>query len=96
MIDEYGNKNEWIIDDTTFKKKYEVDIENPMLFKPKGGPQIFVEIPDNIILEQWGSEMNIEKGGYINITNVDDMYGISKRDFEDTYRFVGEEIKKTK
>ena len=24
---------------------------------------------------------------YINITNVDDMYGISQRDFEDTYRF---------
>lgn len=28
------------------------------------------------------------KGGYINITNKDDLYGISKRDFEDTYKIV--------
>ena len=96
IIDEYGNKNEWIIDDSVFKKKYEIDPENPSLYKPIGGPQIFVEIPDDITLQQWGSEMNIEKGGYINITNVDDMYGISKRDFDDTYRFVEEENKKTK
>lgn len=68
--------------------KYEMDPENPSLFKPKGGAQIFVKIIDNIILEQWGSDMKIAAGGYINITNVDDMYGISQRDFEDTYRFT--------
>ena len=32
--------------------------------------------------------MEISSGGYINITNPDDMYGISQRDFEDTYIFV--------
>ena len=32
--------------------------------------------------------MNIAAGGYINITNPDDMYGISERDFEDTYKVV--------
>ena len=96
IVDEYGNKNQWIIDDSTFKRKYEIDPENPGLYKPVGGPQIFVEIQDNITLEQWGSEMNIEKGGYINITNPDDMYGISKRDFEDTYSFVSESISKQK
>ena len=94
VIDDNGHPNQWIIDDTTFKKKYEVDPENTSLYKPKGGPQIFVPITDNIILNQWGSDMKIAAGGYINITNVDDMYGISQRDFEDTYKFTDSQSKK--
>ena len=94
IIDNNGHSNQWIIDDTTFKKKYETDPENPSLCRPKGGPQIFVQITDNIILNQWGSDMQIAAGGYINITNVDDMYGISQRDFEDTYRFTDDFSKK--
>lgn len=88
ITDINGHINQWIIDDTTFNKKYEIDPENPSLCRPKGGPQIFVQIPDNIILNQWGSDMKIASGGYINITNIDDMYGISQRDFEDTYKFT--------
>lgn len=60
----------------------------------QGGPQIFVQIKDNIILNQWGSDMQIASGSYINITNVDDMYGISQRNFEDTYKFVDDLSKK--
>ena len=86
LMDSNGHINEWIIDDTTFKKKYEIDSENPNLCKPKGGLQVFVQISDNIILNQWGSDMQIA----INITNVNDMYGISQRDFEDTYKFIDE------
>ena len=58
------------------------------MFKPKGGPQLFVKITENITLNQWGKDENIAAGGYINITDSNDMYGISQRDFEDTYRFV--------
>ncbi len=32
--------------------------------------------------------MMVAADGYINITNIDDMYGIYKRDFEDTYKVV--------
>lgn len=95
IVDNNGHFNQWIIDDTTFKKKYEIDPENSSLCRPKGGTQIFVQIPDNIILNQWGSDMQIAAGGYINITNVNDMYGISNRDFEDTYRFTDELSKKS-
>lgn len=94
IVDNNGHSNQWIIDDTTFKKKYEIDSENPSLYRPKGGFQIFVQITDNIILNQWGSDMQIAAGGYINITNVDDMYGISQRDFEDTYKFTDDLSKK--
>ena len=95
IVDNNGHTNQWIIDDTTFKKKYEIDPENPSLHRPKGGPQIFVQITDNIILNQWGSDMQIAAGGYINITNIDDMHGISQRDFEDTYKFTDELSKKS-
>ena len=94
VVDNNGHENNWIIVDSTFKKKYEIDPENPGIFKPKGGPQIFVQIKENIILNQWGSDMKIAAGGYINITNPDDMYGISERDFTDTYVFSDEEQKK--
>lgn len=62
LMDSNGHINEWIIDDTTFKNKYEIDSENPNLCKPKGGLQVFVQIPDNIILNQWGSDMQIAAG----------------------------------
>lgn len=88
ILDNNGHINQWIIEDSTFTKKYEIDPNNNLIFRPKGGVQLFVQIPDNIILEQWGSKMQIAQGGYINITDPSDMYGISERDFTDTYRKV--------
>ncbi len=98
VIDEYGHDNTWIIEDSTFTRKYELDqTRTDSVYKPVGGPQIFVPIVMDVILEQWGSEMKIEAGGWLNITNSDDIYGISERDFEDTYRIISEEtLKKTK
>ena len=93
MLDNNNHVNQWIIEDSVFRNKYEIDPENPTLFKPKGGPQIFVQINDNIILNQWGEDMKIAAGGYINITNINDMYGISERDFNDTYQFTEEQAK---
>ena len=95
IIDSNGHINEWIIGDTKFRSKYEIDSEKPGLFKPKGAPQIFVRITEDIILEQWGSEMLLSAGSYINITNPNDIYGISERDFNDTYKIIDEEHKKT-
>ena len=84
IVDKHGHKNQWIVD--SVEAKYEVDTTlGEGVYKPKGGVQLFVQIPDNIILEQWGSEMKVAAGGYINITNPDDMYAISARDFTDTY-----------
>lgn len=92
LVDEFGHKNEWIIDAKTFAKKYEIDeTRTDGVYKPVGGVQIFVPIIMDVILEQWGGEMKIEAGGWLNITNLSDVYGISKRDFEDTYRIISEE-----
>ncbi len=85
VIDKNGHTNQWIIEDSKFKKKYEVDPDHPDIFKPVGGPQKFVQTKENLTLFQWGEKENIAKGGYINITDPNDMYGISARDFDSTY-----------
>ena len=88
IIDKHGHVNEWIIDASIFNDKYEIDPENPSIFKPVGTPQIFVQIQESVIIHQWGSDEKIGSKGYINVTNLNDIYGISKRDFEDTYKIV--------
>ena len=93
ILDNNGHINQWIIEDSTFTKKYEIDPNNNLIFRPKGGVQLFVQIPDNIILEQWGSKMQIAQGGYINITDPSDMYGISERDFTDNIEKFQHQIK---
>ena len=94
VVDKHGHLNQWIIEDSKYQGKYEECPElGEGIHKPVGGPQIFVRIPDNIILQQWGSEMKIAAGGYINITKIDDMYGISGRDYADIYRKTSRVIK---
>ena len=91
VVDRNGHTNQWIIGDAKFKQKYEVDPEHPGVFKPTGGPQKFVEIHENLTISQWGDEMNMPRGSFINITNPDDMYAVNPRDFHDTYSRVDEE-----
>lgn len=90
MIDQNGNKNEWIVDDKTFRRKYNEDTARPGIYKPVGGPQKFIKLSEAVTVHQWGNEMNVDAGGYVNVTNPNDIYVISGRDFEDTYRVMDE------
>lgn len=87
--DANGHTNQWVIDNATFRKKYEVVPEEAGIYKPVGGPQKFIRLNEGIHIIQWGEEWNVDAGGYINITDPEDMYVISRRDFDDTYRVVG-------
>ena len=90
LIDKNGHPNEWIVNPKTLYNKYEMDQNNPQLFHPKATPQLFVQVNEDIILNQFGGETKIAKGGFINISNPNDMYGISLRDFIDTYKPMNE------
>lgn len=95
-VDEKTNQSDWIITnpsgeqylvkDSTFKKKYEaLDLDNNV-YKPKGGVCIFVQTNEDIsFVAPWGEKMNISKGGYLNITNLDDIYGVQQDEFNETY-----------
>lgn len=91
IIDINGNTNTYILPFETFDKKYEFDFKSEYgnIYKPKGGAQKFVEIPDNIeILASWGEKQFLKKGSFLNISNYEDIYGIAKEEFLKTYTRV--------
>lgn len=94
LRDKHGHLNQWIITDSQYHSKYEPAVElGEGIIKPVGGPQIFVELHEDLTIFQWGKVMNVSAGGYINITNPSDMYAISGRDFTDTYRKTSTDVK---
>lgn len=86
IVDANGHLNQWIISNVNFRKKYEAVSEIPGVYKSVDGPQKFLYLQEGIHVVQWGGEWNVDAGGYINITNPDDLYVIAGRDFNDTYR----------
>ncbi len=82
---------EYIVPAETFAKKYEIDPENPTVYKPKGGPMLSYQTSENLsFMAPWGEEMKIEAGGHImvNPENFNDMYGIQGPEFDETYKPV--------
>ena len=95
IFDELGHDNSWIIEDSAFAEEYIVDYSiSEHVYKSIDGAQVFVPVLMDIILEHSGGDMRIEAGGWLNITDMDDIYGISQRDFEDTYRIIEENLPK--
>ncbi|MBR6820719.1 MAG: hypothetical protein IKM55_00675 [Bacilli bacterium] len=85
IVDEFGHKNEWIRDDSDFSSEYVMEKGHSMVFKSIDGPQLFVQALNDITIVQNGEMMNVEAGGYLNISDLNNIYAISKRDFDDTY-----------
>ena len=83
---------EYIVADSTFKKKYEIDPENPEQYKPKGGPVLSSQINEHIEFNApWGEIMRIEAGGSLILSGPEDIYGIQKAEFENTYASTGKD-----
>ncbi len=85
---------EYIVEDSAFKKKYEIDPENPSQYKPKGGPVLSSKINEHIEFDApWGETMKIEAGGSLILSGPEDIYGIQKAEFENTYASTGKDKK---
>lgn len=77
---------EYIVEDSNFKKKYEIDPKNPEQYKPKGGPVLSTPINEHIeFVAPWGETMKIQAGGSLILNGPNDIYGIQKAEFENTY-----------
>lgn len=86
IVDHNNHTNTWIIGDKKFTERYQPDTSmGDNIYMSSAGIQTFIKIEDDIVMEQWGKQYQIAAGGYINITDLNDMYGISARDFADTY-----------
>lgn len=87
MIATNPSGERYIIEAKTFAKKYEPSPEDgENVYRPKGGPQLFIQLSEAIeFIAPWGEEMKIAAGGYLNITNPTDIYGIQPQEFAETY-----------
>ena len=91
VVDEFGHENSWIYQNT--QEQFEIDYPTQLregVYVPSAKPRIMVPIVMDVIITQWGSDEKIAAGGWINITDLNDIYGISQTDFDDTHVIVGE------
>lgn len=101
IIDQHGHTNQWQISEETLRKKYAVpdDIANGTFAEPKGGPQIFIQTGKDIaVMVPWGENgslipQTVDNGGYLNITNMNDIYGIANTEFHETYSVISKTSK---
>lgn len=83
---------QYIIEDSTFQKKYEIDPEDPSVYKPKGLPVLASQVNEDIEFDApWGEKMKIEAGGHLILNGPGDIYGIQKAEFEGTYASTGKD-----
>lgn len=75
-----------IISNKKFIRKYELEVGPDGKHAPKGDAIAVVQVPEDItIITSWGEEQNIKAGGFLNISNIEDIYGIQKEEFFETY-----------
>lgn len=95
-LNQNGHENVYIMSGATLAKKY-LDSDGNKIDSEKGTegicrpdssiPQKWVQVDKDIrIMAPWGEAMVIRKGGYLNVTNPSNVYGISEKDFNDTYK----------
>lgn len=92
VIDKFGHKNQWLVGEEIFQKKYDVqNIASNGLTKPLCSPQTFIETDRDIaIMVPWGENgslvpQTIERGGFLNIEDSEAIYGIAKDELFETY-----------
>ena len=83
----------YVVDGAKFSKKYEPcpDELGEGWFKPKGGIQKFLKLREDVqFICSWGEEQFIAAGGFVNVTDLNDIYGIAETEFNSTYKEVDE------
>ena len=94
MLDKNGNPNEWQVDASKMFRRYdmsEVGEDGIGIARSRPERASFVRTDrDIMIMVPWGEggalvPQYIRKGGYLNIADPNDVYGISEQDFNDTY-----------
>ncbi|MEE3343068.1 MAG: hypothetical protein VZS44_03155 [Bacilli bacterium] len=100
IVKNINGPEQWIVDDSIFKKKYEADPEQEGVFKPKGGPMLAAQISENLQITppKWGGDIQkINAGGYLLMdpTDPSDVYGIGEEEFNNTYKFTEEQKQKS-
>ena len=87
IFNKFGHVNQYIVPDSKFKTMYEPSIDGPHLYS-KSQIEKFIQSEDDITFETKYGEMVINAGGYIKVTDLDRISGVSEQSFNDTYVVV--------
>lgn len=80
------NGEKFIVPHKTFVSRYETKVGLDGKHAPISKIIRAVRILENIsFTASWGKQMNIKAGGFLDITNFNDIYGIQEKDFFETY-----------
>lgn len=80
---------QYVIKEKDFDKRYKSLGEG--VYQSLGSPVSVCELDINVKFKApWGEDMYIKEGGYLIINKPDDIYGIQKEEFYETYEIIGE------
>ena len=92
IVNKFGHKNQYIVTDSKFKSMYEPSVDGPGLYS-KSQIEKFIQSEDDVTFETKYGKMVVNAGGYIKVTDLDRISGISEQSFADTYMVVEPEKK---
>ena len=77
---------QYIVPNNKFVKRYEIETGADGKHAPKGAPIVAIQVKEDVtIVASWGEEQFIKAGGYLNVSNLEDIYGIAEQEFYNTY-----------
>lgn len=92
VFNQFGHPNQYIVTDSKFKSMYEPSVDGPGLYS-KSQIEKFIVAPEDLTFETKYGQMVVNAGGYIKVSDLDRISGISEASFNDTYMVVGPDTK---
>ena len=87
VLNKFGHTNQYIVVDSKFRTMYEPSNEGPNLYS-KSQIEQFIQSEDDITFETKYGEIVVYVGGFIKVSDLDRISGISEQSFYDTYTVV--------
>ena len=87
ILNSFGHPNQYIVPDSKFKSMYEPSPDGLGLYS-KSQIEEFIQADEDVTFETKYGEMIVYAGGYIKVTDLDRISGISESSFNDTYIVV--------
>ncbi len=87
LLNVFGHANQYIVVDSKFRSMYEPSPDGEGLYS-KSQIEKFIVADEDITFETKYGEMVVNAGGFIKVTDLDRISGISQTSFYDTYSIV--------
>ena len=87
VVNKFGHTNDYIVADSKFKSMYEPSVDGPGLYS-KSQIEKFIQSPDDVAFETKYGQMVVPRGGYIKVSDLERISGISEESFLQTYQVI--------